>query len=75
MPRAPAVGIDLGTTNSCVAIYLHEEVEIITNEHGNKTTPSYVAFTEEGRLIGQEAKNQQPVNPENTVFGKLLKLI
>ena len=63
-----AVGIDLGTTYSCVGIYQNERVEIIANEQGNRTTPSYVAFTENERLIGDGAKNQAAKNPTNTVF-------
>ncbi|XP_058755002.1 heat shock cognate 70 kDa protein-like [Vicia villosa] len=65
-----AVGIDLGTTYSCVAVWMeeHNRVEIIHNDLGNKTTPSFVAFTDEQRLIGDAAKNQASINPENTVF-------
>lgn len=65
-----AVGIDLGTTYSCVAVWLdeHNRVEIIHNDQGNKTTPSFVAFTDDQRLIGDAAKNQAATNPENTVF-------
>ncbi|PNY01195.1 heat shock protein [Trifolium pratense] len=64
------VGIDLGTTYSCVAVWVdeHNRVEIIHNDQGNKTTPSFVAFTHEQRLIGDAAKNQAAANPENTVF-------
>jgi L1 cell adhesion molecule like protein len=64
----PAVGIDLGTTYSCVGIWKNNAVEIIANDQGNRTTPSYVAFTESERLIGEAAKNQAAMNPENTVF-------
>ena len=64
---AGAIGIDLGTTYSCVATY-DNAVEIIANEQGNRVTPSYVAFTEEERLIGDGAKNQAAMNPQNTVF-------
>jgi L1 cell adhesion molecule like protein len=69
-----AVGIDLGTTYSCVAVWLneHNRVEIIHNDQGNKTTPSFVAFTDDQRLIGEAAKNQTASNPQNTVFGKFL---
>ncbi|CAL5203568.1 unnamed protein product [Lathyrus oleraceus] len=65
-----AVGIDLGTTYSCVAVWLdeHNRAEIIHNEQGNRTTPSFVAFTDDQRLIGDAAKNQAATNAENTVF-------
>lgn len=65
----PAIGIDLGTTYSCVAVWQHERVEIIANEQGNRTTPSCVAFSDTERLIGDAAKNQAATNPTNTVFG------
>ncbi|AMD22627.1 HHL143Cp [Eremothecium sinecaudum] len=63
-----AVGIDLGTTYSCVAHFSNDRVEIIANDQGNRTTPSYVAFTDTERLLGDAAKNQAAINPSNTVF-------
>ena len=63
-----AIGIDLGTTYSCVAIWSNGRVEVIPNDQGNNTTPSYVAFTETERLIGDAAKNQAARNCTNTVF-------
>jgi len=62
------IGIDLGTTNSCVGVWQNGRVEIITNRQGNRTTPSYVAFTDTERLVGDGAKNQIAMNPENTIF-------
>jgi heat shock protein 1/8 len=63
-----ALGIDLGTTFSCVAVWQNDRVEIIANDQGNRTTPSYVAFTNEDRLIGDAAKGQAAANPSNTIF-------
>ena len=63
-----AIGIDLGTTYSCVAVWKNEQIEIIANDQGLRTTPSYVAFTEQERLVGISAKNQAAQNPENTIF-------
>ncbi|CAH1432922.1 unnamed protein product [Lactuca virosa] len=63
-----AIGIDLGTTNSCVAVWKHNRIEIITNDQGNRTTPSCVAFTDSQCLVGDGAKNQIAKNPANTIF-------
>lgn len=65
-----AIGIDLGTTNSCVGVYDHNKraVEIFENDGGNRTTPSYVSFTDSERLVGDSAKNNSTMNPTNTVF-------
>lgn len=68
MSRTPAIGVDLGTTYSCVGIFLNSKVHIISNDQGNRITPSYVAFTDTERLVGEAAKDQVTMNPENTVF-------
>ena len=68
MKRAPAIGIDLGTCYSCAAVFQDGKVEIIPDESGEKTTPSYVSFTDTERLLGSAAKNKMTRNPLNTIF-------
>ncbi|KAM1028707.1 hypothetical protein FF1_041262 [Malus domestica] len=68
--EGPAIGIDLGTTYSCVGVWQHDRIEIIANDHGNRTTLSYVVFTDTERLIGNVAKDQVAMNPVNTVLDK-----
>ena len=65
-----AIGIDLGTTNSCVAVWENDHVEVIVNDQGSKTTPSSVAFTDTQTLVGDAALDQIIRNPANTIFGK-----
>ena len=69
MSKTPAIGIDLGSTYSCVGVFQNGKVTIIANDNGNRTTPSYVAFTNTKRLVGDAAKKQVAMNPMNTVFG------
>jgi heat shock protein 5 len=66
--RGATIGIDLGTTYSCVAVWKNGNIEIVANNQGFRTTPSWVAFTKEGFLVGDAAKNQVAMNPENTVY-------
>jgi heat shock protein 5 len=66
--EGPVIGIDLGTTYSCVGIFKNGRVEIIPNEFGNRITPSFVAFTDEERLVGEAAKNQAHLNPKRSVY-------
>jgi heat shock protein 5 len=66
--EGPVIGIDLGTTYSCVGIFKNGRVEIIPNEFGNRITPSFVGFTDEERLVGESAKNQAHINPKRSVY-------
>ena len=64
----PVIGIDLGTTYSCVGIFKNGRVEIIPNEFGNRITPSFVAFTDEERMVGESAKNQALLDPKRSIY-------
>ena len=66
--KGPAIGIDLGTTYSCVGIFQHDRIEIIANDQGNRTMPSVVAFNDKERLIGEAAKTQIASNPKNSIY-------
>jgi hypothetical protein len=66
----PVIGIDLGTTYSCVAVWRHDRSEVIANDQGNRLTPSCVVFTDDESLVGDAAVNQAAFNPTNTIFGE-----
>jgi heat shock protein 1/8 len=66
--KSPAIGIDFGTAYTCMAVFQHGKIDIITNDHANRLTPSYVSFTDTQCLVGETAKNQAAGNAENTVF-------
>lgn len=66
--KCPVIGIDLGTTYSCVGVFKNGQVEIIPNELGSRITPSVVSFTDEERLVGESAKNQAQLYPERTIY-------
>ena len=68
LPSGVPAGIDLGTSYSCIGVWQNDRVNIVSNDLGNPTTPSYVAFTEETQLVGDPAKGQAGRNPENTIF-------
>lgn len=66
--KEPVMGIDLGTTYSCVCVWVNGKPEVVPNEQGNRTTPSFVAYTRNELLFGEPAKNQMELNPKNTVY-------
>ena len=66
--KGPVIGSDLGTTYSCVGVYRNGHVDIVANDQGNRITPSWVAFTDDERLVGEAAKNQAALNPDRTIF-------
>ena len=66
--EGPVIGIDLGTTYSCVGIFKNGRVEVIPNEFGNRITPSFVAFTDEEKLVGEAAKNLAHVSPKRSIY-------
>lgn len=68
---APAIGIDLGTVNSCVAVFINGAVEVIANINGNRTTPSYVTFTNNGRIVGDASRTRFHLEPLGTVCGMI----
>ena len=74
MAKAPAIGINLGTSYSSVGVFQNDKVEIIANELGNRSTPNYIAFIDKERLIGEAAKNQIASNPQNTVYSKWIEV-
>jgi heat shock protein 1/8 len=71
MDKKIAVGIDLGTTYSCIAAFVNNKVEVLTDFDGNKTIPSFVAFTENSQQVGKMAKDNFRVDPANRVYGKM----
>lgn len=76
--KGPVIGIDLGTTSSCVGFFHNGKITIIENDFGNRTTPSFVAFTDENDvfgLVGDSARNQMGKNPTNTIFGNFFNYL